>query len=127
YMLFGTTTDAKPVTLPSPEDTSNSSEAELFTALDMHTECYSYFLLDRFIQRQLGAKLVKKISIRFLLQLDMCHRCRQAATLFETSYPSESWSSSAQSKEAVPSTLVDDVSHLLAQHPKLQRWDPFEC
>ena len=127
YMFTGKSVTAKPVKLPDASKRTNSSEVELFSALDMHTECYSFFILDRFIQQHLDPSQVTKVSIRFVLQLDMCHRCRKAAEFSDLSYPcsDDRRESSAQSSQGMPEDLVSDVSALLSKSPKLADWNPF--
>lgn len=62
-----------------------SGREVLFSAFDMHTECYSYFMLDRFI-RLMKLQGIQRISCDFILQLDMCDRCREAQALFMTKH-----------------------------------------
>lgn len=67
-----------------PKQTSlTRTQNELFSAADMHTECYSYFLLDKWLE---GVQGVTRIDIEFVLAKNMCPRCLAAKELFEAKH-----------------------------------------
>ncbi|RYZ43473.1 MAG: hypothetical protein EOO71_03175 [Myxococcaceae bacterium] len=127
YMTTGVALTQKAVAIPKLKESKSASEAELFNAADMHTECYSLFMLDRFIHGVLGASLVKSVEVEFVLQLDMCHRCRQATTYFQQNHAAcqEVTPSSAQSGEQMNGDVAQEVAALMKRPPVMKAWDPF--
>ncbi|RKH32103.1 hypothetical protein D7Y13_10460 [Corallococcus praedator] len=127
YMTTGVALAQKAAAIPKLAESKSASEAELFSAADMHTECYSLFMLDRLIHGVIGASLVKSVEVEFILQLDMCHRCRQATTYFQQNHSAcqEVTPSSAQSGDQMDGEIAQDVAALLKRPPVMKAWDPF--
>ncbi|MGC4065296.1 MAG: hypothetical protein QM784_11745 [Polyangiaceae bacterium] len=124
YMVTGSSLETKSVSLPKTEKTG--SQAELFSALDMHTECYSFFMLDRFIQQRLGAENVASIELSFVLQLDMCHRCQAAHALFDVNYGvKQATVASAERNQSMDCEIVSDALEKLRRASAKRKWDPF--
>lgn len=92
YVLHGSQKDITrtPKKLPELFDSTKKSRKKkkildaLFGAQDMHTECYSFFILDRFIKEK--SFKPNLIEIDFILQLDMCDRCQKAKELIQKKY-----------------------------------------
>jgi hypothetical protein len=128
YMVTGTTISSESV--PGlGKGSENAKEGELFYAFDMHTECYSYFLLDRFIQTQLDPSTVEEISVEFVLQLNMCDRCLSAKQLFEARYAKQFKHFDAFTVEhgdTVEGTLIQEFIDTVDWSTARTAWDPFD-